>query len=115
MKTRNITKRETRHRRVRSKISGTSDRPRLAVFKSNRYLIAQLIDDAKSETIAYITTQTDKTKKTPLEKSKDLGLKIAELAKTKKIKSVVFDRGGVVFHGRIKALADGAREGGLKF
>jgi len=88
-------------------IAGTGDRPRLSVFKSNKYLYAQIIDDAKGKTL--VSTHGEKTK------GAEIGEKIAKLAITKKIRSVVFDRNGFVYHGRIKALADGARKGGLKF
>lgn len=98
---------ERRKKSVRSKITGTAARPRLSVFKSNKFLYAQVIDDAKGKTLAAVTG--------PKSKGEELGEKIAKAAIGKKIKAVVFDRNGFVYHGRIKALADGARKGGLKF
>lgn len=113
MKTRQE-KRKIRHNRVRSKISGTSEKPRLCVFKSNTAIYAQLIDDQKGVTIA--ATDSRKAEgKNLTEKSIQTGKKIAELGKDKKVKEVVFDRGGYTFTGVVKALADAAREGGLKF
>ncbi len=98
---------ERRKKSVRSKIVGTLSRPRLSVFKSNKYLYAQIIDDAKGKTLA--SASGDKNK------GEEIGEKIAKAALAKKIKSVIFDRNGFIYHGRIKALADGARKGGLKF
>lgn len=102
-------KRRRRHKRVRSKIFGTAKVPRLFVFKSNQYVYAQLIDDDKGKTIA-----SDKGKLS-LKEAKKVGELIAGKAKEKKIEKVVFDRGGYKYHGRIKALAESARQGGLKF
>jgi len=110
----NIEQRNRRHRRIRARISGTSETPRLSVFKSNRYISAQLIDDEKNVTLAAAHSRTVKGK-TLLEKSALVGKDIAEKAAAKKIKKVVFDRGGFFYTGCVKALADGAREGGLKF
>jgi large subunit ribosomal protein L18 len=107
-------KRIRRHSKIRAKISGTSEMPRFAVSKSNKNLIAQLIDDTKGETIAYAWTK-DAEGKTLKDKSIIVGKKIAEIAKTAKIEKVAFDRGGYIYTGNIKALADAAREGGLKF
>ncbi len=98
---------ERRKKSVRSRIVGTAARPRLSVFKSNKFLYAQVIDDAKGKTLVSISGAKSK--------GEELGEKIAKLAITKKIKSVIFDRNGFIYHGRIKALADGARKGGLKF
>ena len=107
-------KRKTRHNRVRAKISGTSERPRLSVFKSNKDVYAQLIDDTKGVTIA--AAHSLKIKKTPmLEKAKQIGGEIAKLGKDKKVTKVVFDRSGYLYTGVIKTLADSAREGGLEF
>jgi len=109
-----IQKRNKRHNRIRSKISGTSKRPRLSVFKSNKYIRAQIIDDTKGSTL--VTSTSEKIAgKNFNEKSKNVGLDIAHKAKAKKINSVVFDRGGYIFTGNVKTLADGAREGGLRF
>lgn len=107
-------KRERRHRRIRAKVSGTSEMPRLSVYKSNRAVFVQLIDDEAGVTIVAISS--DKVKgKTIREKALELGKEIAKLAVAKKIKKVVFDRGGFIYTGKIKAVADGAREGGLEF
>ncbi|MCC2630948.1 MAG: rplR [Candidatus Paceibacter sp.] len=107
-------KRERRHKRIRSKIKGTAEMPRLSVFKSNKYMYAQLIDDDKGATIAYVSSEKMKGK-TMLEKAKNVGFEIATRAMAKNIKKVAFDRGGFIYTGRVKALADGAREGGLNF
>jgi len=103
-----------RKKRVRAKVFGTSQRPRLAVFKSLRNLYAQLIDDEKGNTLVSIDINKIKAKNN-LEGAKKAGKLLAEKCLKKKIKNVVFDRAGYKFHGKIKALADGAREGGLKF
>lgn len=105
-------KRERRHRRIRTHIAGSATRPRLSVFRSNKFIYAQLIDDSAGKTIASASTKTMKGK-TTLEKATALGKAVAELATGKKIKQVVFDRGGYLYTGRIKAVAEGAREGGL--
>lgn len=104
-------------RRVRKNIHGTAEKPRLSVYRSNKEIYAQVIDDNKGTTLVS-TSSRDKgvTKEgTKSEVSVQVGKKIAELAKAKGIETVVFDRNGFLYHGRIKALADGAREGGLKF
>ncbi len=107
-------KRKIRQRRIRSKIVGTLKKPRFSVFKSNKDLYVQLIDDIKGNTI--ISFDSRKIKQQTLsEKAKEIGTEIAKLAKEKKIKEVVFDRSGYVYKGVIKILADTAREGGLKF
>ena len=108
-----ITKRASRHRRIRARVSGTADRPRLAVFRSNKFLYAQLIDDTKAHTIASVDTR--KASGTPSEAAAVIGKEVAEKAKKAGIEAVVFDRGGFQYQGAIKALADAAREGGLKF
>lgn len=100
--------------RIRAKISGTEAMPRLSVFKSNTSISAQIIDDTVSKTLAS-THSRDVKGKTMMEKSVLVGKMIAEKAKALKIEKVVFDRGGFVYTGNIKALADGARQGGLKF
>jgi large subunit ribosomal protein L18 len=108
--------RERRHRRVRGKVAGTAERPRLAVFRSNRGIFAQLVDDSSGKTLAgasWLTVKAAEGNKT--DQAKSVGLAVAEAAKKKGIEAVVFDRGGYLYHGRVKALADGAREGGLKF
>ena len=102
-------KRLTRHRRVRAKISGTSKVPRLCVFRSHQYIYAQLIDDEKGKTIAVATGKAN------IAQAKKVGKLIAKKALEKKIEKVIFDRGGYQYHGRVKAVAEGAREGGLKF
>ena len=105
-----------RHRRVRGKIAGTAERPRLAVFRSNRGIFAQLVDDASGRTLAGATwTALEGFKGDKSEQAKQVGKELAAAAKKAGIESVVFDRGGYLYHGRVKALADGAREGGLKF
>ncbi len=107
-------KRARRQRRIRSKVSGTTERPRLSVFKSSKYIHAQIIDDTKATTLVGLSSKDVKAK-TKTDASRQLGLKLAELAKAKKIDKVVFDRGGYIYTGRVKALADAAREGGLIF
>ena len=107
-------KRARRHKRIRSKVAGTAEMPRLSVFKSNKFMYAQLIDDDKGITIAAADTQKAKGKGM-VEKSKALGMEIATRALAKNIKKVVFDRGGFIYTGRVKAVAEGAREGGLTF
>jgi len=106
-------KRERRHKRIRAKVAGTADMPRLSVYKSNQYVYAQLLDDDKGITLAY--EASNKKDGTKLEGAKKVGTRIAEKAKTLKIQKVVFDRGGFIYTGKVKALADAAREGGLKF
>lgn len=101
---------------IRKKISGTQDRPRLSVFKSNKGIYAQIIDDEKGHTLAQASSfEMGKVTYADVEASKDVGKKLAEKATANGITSVVFDRNGYLFHGKVKALADGAREGGLKF
>ncbi len=107
-----------RHRRVRKKVSGTTERPRLAVFRSSAHIYAQVIDDAAGTTVASASTLDKELKgKTAAtrEGAAEVGKILAERAKQAGISKVVFDRGGFLFHGRVKALADGAREGGLEF
>ena len=110
-------KRIRRHKKIRMTIQGTKDRPRLFVFRSNQHIYAQLIDDDKAKVLISVSDKGLKAKKeeTKSDIAKQVGKVIAKKAQDSKIEKVVFDRGGVVFHGRIKALADGAREGGLKF
>ena len=112
--------RKTRHRRIRKKISGTSLRPRLAVFRSARHIYAQAIDDSAGSTLAASSTLTiqkslKKTYTGNKEAAKAVGADVAKKLIEKSISTVVFDRGGFIYHGRVQALADGAREVGLKF
>jgi large subunit ribosomal protein L18 len=105
-----------RRRRVRAKVRGTGERPRLSVFRSNRGIQAQLIDDVKGHTLAAVSWTEDELKSLArAEQAKKAGELLAERGKAAGVESVVFDRGGYRFHGRVKALADGAREGGLRF
>lgn len=106
-------KRTRRHARVRAKVSGTLERPRLAVFKSNRYLYVQVIDDTKKATL--LSGDSRDMKGTIREKARKLGADVAKNAAAKGITAVVFDRGGFSYAGSIKEIAEGAREGGLKF
>ena len=102
--------------RVRAKIFGTKERPRLSVYRSNKYISAQLIDDEGKKTLLSVSEANLKDlKANKTERAKALGVLLSEKAKVKKITDVVFDRGSYSYHGRIKALAEGAREGGLKF
>ena len=109
--------RERRHARVRNKISGTADRPRLCVFRSNNNLFVQVIDDVAGKTLVSASTldKEIKTKHANKEAAKELGTLIAKKAADKKIETVVFDRGGYIYHGRVAALAEAARENGLQF
>lgn len=107
--------RERRAKRIRSTIAGTAERPRLSVFRSNRFISAQLVDDVKGVTLAQATDRKAVAKGTKLERAAEVGKMLAKAAGEKKIAEVVFDRGGFLYTGRVKALADGAREGGLKF
>ena len=110
-------KRVRRKIRVRSKIKGTADRPRISVFRSNRYIYAQAIDDEKRHTIcAYssLKLRKDMKFKDKKEEAKEVGKKLAELLKRKKVSKAVFDRGWYAYQGRVKALAEGLREGGIK-
>lgn len=109
--------RRRRHFRVRKKVAGTASRPRLAVFRSNRYIYAQVIDDRSGATLASASSRErplgDKT--LTVETAKEVGKLVGGRTKDAGIDSVVFDRGGYAYHGRVKALADGAREAGLEF
>ena len=112
--------REKKHMRIRNRFSGTAERPRLAVFRSNKNIYAQIIDDEAGNTLtAASTVEKDVRSKIKYTDNKEaaecVGKVIAERAKAKGIEEVVFDRGGFVYHGKIQALADGAREAGLKF
>ena len=109
--------RQRRHRRVRGKVAGTAERPRLVVTRSNRGIVAQLVDDTTGHTLASAgwlqVKQSFKGNKTA--QATEVGRLLAQSAKAANIDAVVFDRGGYLYHGRVKALADAAREGGLKF
>lgn len=115
--------RKTRHARVRAKVIGTAEKPRLSVFRSNRHIIAQLIDDQKGFTLASaddisrkgMEHEKEKKKTTPVIRAEHIGQELARRALGKKIKIAVFDRGGYRYHGIIRAVAEGARKGGLKF
>ena len=108
-------KRNRIHVRIRSKIIGTKERPRLSVFKSAKHIYAQLVDDEHGKVLLSASDVKIKSKGTKMIHALEVGKAIASQAIAKKIETVVFDRGGFVFHGRVKAIADGAREGGLKF
>ena len=116
-KTNRKMERERRHLRVRKKVSGTSEIPRLCVFRSNSNVYAQIIDDQKQITLVSASTidKEVKTKKSNKEAAKEVGALIAKRAKEKNIESVVYDRGGYIYHGVVKELAEAAREAGLKF
>jgi large subunit ribosomal protein L18 len=114
-----LTKRQRRlrrRRRVRARVTGTTERPRLSVYRSNRGVFAQLIDDGKGHTVAAVNwIEPELRKLTASEQAKRAGELLAERAKAAGVESCVFDRGGYQYHGRVKALAEGAREGGLSF
>ncbi|MEI6305096.1 MAG: 50S ribosomal protein L18 [Candidatus Taylorbacteria bacterium] len=103
-----------RKARTRAKISGTEERPRLCVFKSHKYLYASIVNDDKGHTLVTVDSRQMKGK-TPVDRAKEVGVEIAKKAKAAKITKVVFDRGGYVYTGKIKMVADAAREGGLEF
>jgi large subunit ribosomal protein L18 len=105
-----------RRRRVRAKVRGSAERPRLSVFRSNRGIFAQLIDDDRGATVAAVSwTEPELRDLAPLEQAKRAGTLLAERAKSSGVSTSVFDRGGYQYHGRVRALAEGAREGGLEF
>ncbi|MDP1538623.1 MAG: 50S ribosomal protein L18 [bacterium] len=109
-------KRHRRHKRIRAKVFGTADKPRLCVFRSEKHIYAQLINDEKAKTIVVSSDlEFKKNRGTKINKAKEIGKLIAKKAKDLKIERVVFDRGGYKYHGRVRAVAEGAREGGLKF
>jgi len=116
-----LSQRKRRHVRVRAKVNGTAARPRLNVFRSAAHIYCQVIDDEKGHTMVAASDIEDAVREkagegaTKVERSRAVGALIAERAREAGIESVVFDRGGFLYHGRIKAIADGAREGGLKF
>ncbi len=113
--------RARRRKHIRKKILGTSEKPRMVVFRSNKHIYAQLVDDNQNTTIMCASTNSKeisaeiKKASSKVEKAKIVGKFLAGLAKDKKIQTIVFDRAGYLYHGRVKALADGAREGGLQF
>lgn len=109
--------RNRRHARVRTKVSGTAERPRLCVYRSNTNLYAQIIDDVAGNTLVQASTldKEVKTKKSNMEAAKEVGTLIAKRANAKNIKTVVYDRSGYIYHGIVKELAEAAREGGLEF
>ncbi|MBI5798808.1 MAG: 50S ribosomal protein L18 [Candidatus Yonathbacteria bacterium] len=110
--------RTRRHNRIRAKVSGTTERPRLAIFKSNSYIYAQIIDDTKGVTLSAVSDmglKDPKKKMTKTERAKEAGETLAKTAKAKGVEAVVFDRGGFIYTGRVRSFAEGAREGGLKF
>jgi len=114
-----VTKRQARlrrRRRVRARVTGTAERPRLSVYRSNRGVFAQLIDDAKGNTVAAVNwTEPELRKLSAAEQAKRAGELLAERGKAAGVETCVFDRGGYQYHGRVRALAEGAREGGLVF
>jgi large subunit ribosomal protein L18 len=114
--THKLENRARRQGRIRSVVTGTAKRPRLSVYVSNTHITAQLIDDTASQTLGYVTTAGQKgLTGTMTEKAAWVGTEIAAKAKTAKIKTIVFDRGGKLYHGRVAALADAARKAGLEF
>jgi large subunit ribosomal protein L18 len=105
-----------RRRRVRAKVHGSAERPRISVFRSNRGVFAQLIDDDAGRTVAAVNwTEADLRGRKPMDQARRAGSLLAERAKASGVQSAVFDRGGYQYHGRVRALAEGAREGGLEF
>ena len=108
-------KKHRRHNKIRAKVIGNKKRPRLSVFRSNQHIYAQLIDDEEGKTLANISDLKLKKNLNKTDTANEIGKLIAEKALEKKIKEVVFDRGGYKYHGRIKAIAEAARKGGLKF
>jgi large subunit ribosomal protein L18 len=109
-------RRDRRRRRIRARAVGTAERPRLSVFRSNRGLVAQLIDDDRGHTVASVHWfESDLRNLKAMEQAKRVGEVLAQRAKDAGVEACVFDRGGYKYHGRVKALADGAREGGLQF
>ncbi|NCN95554.1 MAG: 50S ribosomal protein L18 [Bdellovibrionales bacterium] len=109
------TKRLKNKARIRKKVAGSGERPRLSVFRSGKHIYAQIIDDVSGKTLASASSLASKAKASNVETAKAVGADVAKAALAKEIKTVVFDRSGYVFHGRIKAIADGAREAGLNF
>ncbi|MEM7657715.1 MAG: 50S ribosomal protein L18 [Bacteroidota bacterium] len=113
-----VRRRNRIRKRLRSKVKGTGERPRLAVFRSNRQIYAQIIDDEAGRTLASCSSRSkdlDLQALSKIDQGREVGKKLAEAAQSAGISQVVFDRGGYQYHGRVQALAEGAREGGLKF
>lgn len=116
MQLKKSSRREKIRYRIRKRITGTAERPRLSVFRSNTSIYAQLVDDETGHTLLAVSTKQLKDfKGKKVDASKQVGIEVAKQATDKGISAVVFDRGGYLYHGRVKALAEGAREGGLKF
>jgi large subunit ribosomal protein L18 len=110
--------RKRKHVRVRKKVAGSAERPRLNVYRSSRHIYAQLVDDVGQRTLAAVSTRSKalaEPQKSKTDAARNVGALIAKAAAEKGIKAVVFDRGGFIYHGRVRALAEGARKGGLKF
>jgi large subunit ribosomal protein L18 len=114
LKNKTVIKRNRLHKRIRARVSGTDMRPRLSVFRSNKFMYAQIIDDTLGKTLVAVNDAQEKTGN-KIDRARGIGEKLAQLAKTSGITSVVFDRGGFRYTGRIAALAEGARAGGLQF
>lgn len=110
-----VTKRLKNKARIRKKVGGSTERPRLSVFRSGRHIYAQIIDDVTGNTVVSHSTLVAKAKSNNIESAKAVGAELAKKAMAKNVKEVVFDRSGYVFHGKVKAVADGAREAGLNF
>lgn len=110
-----VRKLRRRHRRVRKKVFGTPERPRLAVYRSSRHIYAQLIDDVSGRTVVAASSLKDADGEDPKARAKAVGISLAQRAKKAGVTQVAFDRGGFKFHGRVAKFAEGAREGGLKF
>lgn len=110
-----VRSRTRRHRRVRKKVVGTPDRPRLAVYRSNRHVYAQVIDDVSGRTLASASTLIVTSGEDPVARARAVGKAIADRAKEAGVEKVAFDRGGFQYHGQVRAVAEGARDGGLKF
>ena len=100
---------------IRNKVSGTAERPRLSVFKSNKAIYAQIIDDVAGHTLVATSSKELGAKALNMDSAKEVGKSLAEKASANGVEQVIFDRGGYIYHGKVKALAEGAREGGLKF
>ena len=115
MATKKVNRRLRIRKGIRTKLSGTTDKPRLSVFKSNKGIYAQIIDDVNGHTIVAASSNEIGNAGVNVETAKEVGKKLAEKAGASGVEKVVFDRGGYLYHGRIKALAEGAREGGLNF
>jgi len=109
------TKRENRHKRIRARVIGTDERPRLSVYRSNRFIYAQIINDETGKTITAVSDFAAKMKGAKASRAEEVGTTIARLAKEKGVTKVVFDRGGFIFTGRVRQVAEAARKGGLSF